>query len=143
MTNYVCGFAFDREHHNVLVLIEKNKPEWQKGKLNGIGGKIEDGETPHAAMVRECREETGLEIPEWKQFARYTGDWGTVHFFTSNTANVFQAQMLESEQIIILSIETALSMPHIPNLRWLIPMAHGLHTDPTCFEIRDVEPDAS
>jgi 8-oxo-dGTP pyrophosphatase MutT (NUDIX family) len=29
-----------------VLLIEKQKPAWQRGKLNGVGGKIEPGENP-------------------------------------------------------------------------------------------------
>lgn len=54
---YVLGFMFDHEEKHVL-LIWKNRPKWQAGKLNGIGGKIEAGETPLQAMEREFTEET-------------------------------------------------------------------------------------
>jgi hypothetical protein len=27
----------------MVVLIEKQKPDWQKGCLNAVGGKVEDG----------------------------------------------------------------------------------------------------
>ena len=40
MQKYSLGFVFDLPVEKVL-LIEKQRPEWQKGKLNGIGGKIE------------------------------------------------------------------------------------------------------
>jgi 8-oxo-dGTP diphosphatase len=43
-TQYVLGFLFDPSQKDV-VLIKKLKPEWQKGKLNGVGGKIEEGES--------------------------------------------------------------------------------------------------
>jgi hypothetical protein len=48
---YVAGFLFDSALHNVL-LIEKQKPEWQVGMLNAIGGKIEGDELP---MDAKCR----------------------------------------------------------------------------------------
>lgn len=41
-------------------MIEKARPEWQKGALNGIGGKLEEKEDPRLGMAREFREETGL-----------------------------------------------------------------------------------
>jgi 8-oxo-dGTP diphosphatase len=59
MNYYVAGFLFDSKRENV-VLIRKNKPEWQADKLNGVGGKIEDGEVPAAAMFREFTEEDRL-----------------------------------------------------------------------------------
>lgn len=69
---YVIGVAVDPDRTHVLV-IEKNRPAWQVGKLNFPGGKIEDGETPEEAIVREFREETGVEtdltpgddVPTW------------------------------------------------------------------------------
>lgn len=75
--NYVCGFMCSWDLQNFL-LIRKTHPEWQKGKLNGIGGKIElkkayigeilihqgnapeNYETPFEAMIREFYEETGI-----------------------------------------------------------------------------------
>lgn len=49
------------------------------------GGKIEAGETPAAAAVRECREEAGLEIEVLREYSRHTEsyDHGQVelHFF--------------------------------------------------------------
>ena len=55
---YVAGFLFSPDRSRVL-LIRKNRPAWQAGKLNGLGGKIEPGETPPQAMRREFREEQG------------------------------------------------------------------------------------
>lgn len=34
---YVVGFCFNSDLSQI-ILIEKNKPEWQKGYLNGVGG---------------------------------------------------------------------------------------------------------
>jgi 8-oxo-dGTP pyrophosphatase MutT (NUDIX family) len=47
-----------------IVLIEKKKPEWQAGFLNLVGGRIEEGEDPQAAAIREFTEETGLQLDE-------------------------------------------------------------------------------
>lgn len=64
---YVLGFVICLETKEV-VLIKKNRPEFQKGFLNGIGGKIEPGEMVFAAMVRECEEECGVKttIEDWR-----------------------------------------------------------------------------
>ena len=43
------------------LLVVKEKPEWQRGRLNLPGGKIEAGETPEDAALRELEEETGYE----------------------------------------------------------------------------------
>ena len=38
---YVTGFLFSPDKKSV-VLINKNRPAFQVGKLNGVGGKIEE-----------------------------------------------------------------------------------------------------
>ena len=53
---YEVGFEFTASN-DLVLLIRKNRPEWQKGKLNGIGGHIKVGETPLEAMRREFEEE--------------------------------------------------------------------------------------
>ena len=70
MTNIqTVGFLFSENMLDVL-LIEKQRPEWQKGKFNGIGGRMEVGESPVGCLVREFREETGvlLDKDSWTQF---------------------------------------------------------------------------
>ncbi len=44
------------------VLLIHKKTGLGKGKVNAPGGKIEPGETPEAAAVREVREEIGVEV---------------------------------------------------------------------------------
>lgn len=91
MKKYCLGFVFSEDKEYVL-LIEKKHPEWQNGKLNGVGGKVEefDGSVTDA-MQREMKEETGLDIPhdEWNYFALMRGssdfdptDW-IVHCFSA------------------------------------------------------------
>ena len=40
----------------------KKKNDMHAGKWNGLGGKVEGGETPEACAIREIREESGLEV---------------------------------------------------------------------------------
>lgn len=86
--DYVVGFAFSG-HLDCVAMITKTKPEWQNGLLNGIGGKIEDGETPLQAMIREWDEECEILVDkDWKQFAVVAGRadngkiWRVVFFHT-------------------------------------------------------------
>jgi 8-oxo-dGTP diphosphatase len=66
MRYMVLGFAIDERTKQVL-LIRKNRPEWQAGKLNGIGGHLEacDRNSSRDAMVREFKEETGIATPDF------------------------------------------------------------------------------
>ena len=49
MKEYVLAFIFDTKLNQIL-LIKKNRPDYQAGLLNGIGGKIEPNETPIKAV---------------------------------------------------------------------------------------------
>ena len=66
----------------------KKENDCNKDKWIGIGGKFEDGESPEECMMREVREETGLEITSWKYrgIVTFVSDvWETeyMHLFTS------------------------------------------------------------
>jgi 8-oxo-dGTP diphosphatase len=119
MQLYVCGFLFSSDRSQVL-LIRKNRPAWQAGHLNGIGGKVEAGESPHDAMVREFREEAALTIPLWQEILTLTGtDWQG-HFFRA-FGPVAEARPLTDEQIEIHSTRN-LPRDAIRNLHWIIPL---------------------
>lgn len=121
------GFAFSR-HGSVVLLIRKNRPEWQAGKFNGIGGKVEPGESPVEAMVREFREETGLvtAIGHWRLFLTYTpGEHGTrIHCFSTASVPLDQARSVTDEEVFQINLnDTRLSATLVPSLSWIIPMA--------------------
>jgi 8-oxo-dGTP diphosphatase len=123
---YVCGFYFDKGFKQV-VLIWKNKPAWQKGKLNGVGGKIEAGELPITAMRREFYEETGILHNEWRDLIILEGQDWRVHFFCAiGKVNEFEyAKTQEEEEVAKIEVQRFLACEydHIENLMWLIPMA--------------------
>lgn len=127
MKEYVCGFVFDDSKRRVAV-IRKIKPDWQNGKLNGIGGKIEDTDaTPHLAMKREFEEEAGIEIPPyfWKRVCILTDCRGwKVHFFKAFIPNSFFNTILtKQKEIVEFHLWDVLVQREdiISNLRWLIP----------------------
>lgn len=66
MKNFVLGFMFNDSLDHVCM-ITKNRPLWQAGFLNGVGGKIERVETALEAMTREFQEETGAhtKLTDW------------------------------------------------------------------------------
>jgi 8-oxo-dGTP diphosphatase len=134
-TNYVLGFCFDTRGESV-VLIKKNRPAWQAGKWNGIGGKIEPKESQIEAMVREFYEEAGvMTIPEnWNYLGSMAGtDWACGIFYSTNDYIFRMASTQTDEEIMQF---WAASLPEtISNVPWLIRAAlnHQANQD---FELR-------
>lgn len=54
--------CYIRKNNQTLMLHRvKKKNDMHKGKWNGLGGKLEDGETPEECAIREIKEEAGLD----------------------------------------------------------------------------------
>ncbi len=122
MKKYVAGFYFDANKHKVALVL-KQKPPWQRDKYNAIGGKIEPGETPEAAIKREFQEETGVVFSDWKLFLELCGDSWKVYFF-SGVGDPQHCRTCESEPIHVVNTLLATNLPNlIPNLYWILPMA--------------------
>jgi 8-oxo-dGTP diphosphatase len=126
MDRYVVGFAFG-PHMNSVLLIEKTHPEWQKGKWNGIGGHIEDGETPIVAMVREAHEETGIDRGfGWQHYATMRGEDFEVFVFKGTAFDAPTCPSDSGEFVAWKSLP--LQCPRIANLDFLIEAAKVCHS---------------
>lgn len=121
--DYVLGFLFSEDEQRV-ALIRKNRPNWQAGKLNGIGGKVEPTDAGiHEAMTREFREETGLVVPTWDYFAAMRGDGWRVHCYRA-FGPADDAKTVTDEEVAVCSSTSGIwGMNGVPNLKWLIPLA--------------------
>ena len=119
---YVCGFMFDALRHQV-ALIEKLKPKWQAGMLNGIGGKIEEGEDWKNAMSREFLEETGVLHGDWVKFLVYAGVGCRVHFCRAFTDKMLDVITMEEEKVVTFGVRNIPREKTIYSLNWLIPLA--------------------
>ncbi len=123
--SYVVGFVF---RGSQVLLIEKKRPKWQAGRLNGIGGHVEEGETPLTAMIRECLEEANLDtVPQhWTEAVVLVhSDW-CVRFFFMELLQVkgdkpYLVEQKTDERLLWVSVD---DLPDnvVYNLRWLIPL---------------------
>lgn len=122
MIDYVVGFLFDSNGH--VVLIEKNRPEWQAGRLNGVGGKIEFGETIRDAMIREFEEETGVKFTNWNLFATLHGNHSKIYAFYgyADKDTFYSCKTMEDEKVGFARVDR-IPDNAVPNLHWLIPAA--------------------
>ena len=115
------GFMFDPSATKV-ALIRKNTPAWQRGKLNGIGGKTEKGETSLQSLVREFFEETGVKTThqQWRIFGCLQAPDFEVHVYTCFDAQIDLCQSTTNEKVEILPINHpsifAEGLPGVPCL---------------------------
>lgn len=141
MKKYTIGILFDMENENVL-LIRKSKPDWQKGKLNFPGGKIEHGEAIASCVAREFEEETGLKIHtgEWEHIGRIQNEGNyVVHVLTARYDANEHGELVMDLTDEQPGWENIFSMPDdvISNIPWLTQFAYNFHNqgnaDSVCF----------
>lgn len=137
---YCAGYMFSPDLSNV-VMVRKNRPAWQKGMLNGVGGRLEADETPLHGMVREFGEETGIHWGNWYALARLDCPGATIWFFWAVSARYDEVQTLTDEKIEIhsvLALQQSFDLVH--NSNWLIPMALSFNRGETakCFIVEEV-----
>jgi len=122
-TEYVLCFMFNYDFSKV-AMIRKRKPEWQAGLLNGIGGKVESGESPRDAMIREFEEETGYEIDNMglKSFCLMEGEDFKVFTFTCR-GHLELLRTMEAEPIVIVDVANLPKEQTVENIMWLVHMA--------------------
>lgn len=136
MTEYVVGFVFN-EDRNLVVLIEKRRPIWQKNSLNGVGGHIEIDELPIDAMIREFSQEADLNIPKdkWSLFATGVNESNSdkVYFFKAFVDLTGKIHTATDEPVYIIPIDQLKDYKKVYNLDWLIPLALDNKTITTVF----------
>ncbi len=63
----LATLCYVRQKDRTLMLYRNRKPnDTHRGKWNGLGGKLEAGETPEDCVIREVKEESGLDVASMK-----------------------------------------------------------------------------
>ncbi len=104
----VVAAAIERDGRYLAA--RRTKPDWAAGRWEFPGGKVEAGESEVYALVREIREELGVEISVG---ARVPGEWP-----------------LHDELVLHLYVATLMygepqPLDHHDELRWLAPDEFG------------------
>lgn len=66
MRNLTTLCYIEREDSYLMMHRVKKEKDINKDKWIGVGGHFEEGESPEECLLREVREETGLELTSWK-----------------------------------------------------------------------------
>lgn len=96
----MATLCYLRDGKNTLMLHRiKKANDMHQGKWNGLGGKVENGETPEACAIREVLEESGLSVsnPKLKGFITFPNfdghnDWYVfVYCFDEYTGQIIDS----------------------------------------------------
>ena len=108
--------CYIRRGDEVLLLhrIKKEHDE-NEGKWIGVGGKLEEGESPDECLLREVREETGLRLTSWRYRGivtfvsdRWEGEY--MHLFT---AEGFEGELVPCDEGELVWVPRA-QIPELP-----------------------------
>jgi 8-oxo-dGTP pyrophosphatase MutT (NUDIX family) len=143
MQGFTLCFAFDKRRNKVLC-IQKSKPAWQAGCLNGVGGKLREGEDIRDGNAREFMEETGIDLPatafdfvgalncppnHWAvaQDGAMGGNGWKVRVFTTllplDVLDRIHGNVVEGEGVLrVINVQDHYVLPMVSSCHWLIPL---------------------
>ena len=76
MTEVVAALIWKREDNTDKFLICQRPKHKARGLLwEFVGGKVENGETKEQALIRECKEELGIDISVGDMFTEVTHEY--------------------------------------------------------------------
>jgi ADP-ribose pyrophosphatase YjhB (NUDIX family) len=130
--NYVLCFAHRIPHCNTedVILILREKDDWQRGLLNLPGGHIYEGEPVEKAAARELMEETGIwsNVADIKELGQIEGEKFLVHVCFCPYHEWFRGAeqkpnttSTEGKIIVLPWRDTMNAANLIPNLKIIIP----------------------
>lgn len=144
MQKYVIVYVYD--YDNYFLMIRKNKPAWQKGRLNLPGGKVEPNESYRDAAIREIKEESDIDLnPENLRFRGIiSGNGYKIPIFSCYHYYLFDDAKPMTDEEVYLTNKDIISideMSTIYNLKLIIPLLreyNGLFVvdgDSTLFQV--------
>src|SRR5688572_2581496 len=124
--HYVLAVCY-RLHKEEILLVLKDRPASQAGRFNCVGGKIEEGETPLEAVIREVKEESGYNFAaEPKLIGQMLDNKSQIFCFYGQVKGplVPQPREGETEKVEWFNWYQIKEDPRvIPNLKVIVPLA--------------------
>lgn len=99
MLNSAICYINDNDKYLMLHRVKK-KNDINEGKWIGVGGKFEKDESPEECIIRETKEETGLDLKEvvLRGIVTYVNeDWDTEYMYVF-TSGKFSGELIECNE---------------------------------------------
>jgi ADP-ribose pyrophosphatase YjhB (NUDIX family) len=139
---YTVGLIFQMENYapfdeQWMLLVKKDRPEWQAGRYNGAGGKVEPKEWPRNCVEREVFEETGISLAGAGRLicilhcSTPSDPYSVVYFYWAlapfeKMREAQQTPRKEPCRLLRVKDVMADNTGAILNLRWLVQMARNM-----------------
>lgn len=105
----------EKEGNYLMLHRTKKQKDINKGKWLGVGGKLEKDETPEECIIREVKEETGLQLEEYelRGFVTYVSNQCQTEYMYVFYSNKFSGQLQECNEgeLAWIKKEDVLSLP--------------------------------
>lgn len=90
----------ERDDSYLMMHRVKKENDINKNKWIGVGGHFEESETPEECLLREVREETGLELTSWKLHGiiTFSTDIYPTEYMFLYTADGYTGEMIECNE---------------------------------------------
>lgn len=132
-----------KDGQTLMIHRVKKVNDIHEGKWNGLGGKLEPGESPEQCVIREVAEEAGLHIQSPRYhgllvFAGFKGDDWYVWVFT---ANRFAGELTDSSEgnLRWVADSAITSLPLWPSDHIFLPWLTGERIFSARFQYRGDE----
>lgn len=99
MKNSVLCYIEKNEKY-LMLYRNKKKNDANGGKWIGVGGKIEENESPDEALIREVKEETGLTLTSYRfrGIVTFVSDTWEGEYMYLYTADEFEGELIECDE---------------------------------------------
>jgi 8-oxo-dGTP diphosphatase len=101
-------FLFDRRNR-LIIYLRDDKPDIPfPNHWDLIGGHLEAGETPEQALVREVKEEIGIDLEQFQSFCRFDCAVGDVY---PNVKHLYWARLdIDAETLVLCEGQRLISI---------------------------------
>ena len=127
------------ERNGCWLMLNRNKKalDENKGKWIGVGGHMEENESPEECALREIREETGLSVTGLRLRGVITfilPDWGNeLTFLYTAQSEAGEAAPCAEGTLVWVPIDSVLSLPLWEGDRVFLPL---LRSRQDCFSLK-------
>ncbi len=99
MKNSVLCYI-EKDEKYLMLYRNKKKNDANGGKWIGVGGKIEENESPDEALLREIKEETGLTLTSYRfrGIVTFVSDTWEGEYMYLYTADGFEGELIECDE---------------------------------------------